>query len=172
MPITGIVQPEVLEIEKGLRLRKFDGVFDFAFSWYQDEETVWLVDGVKRPYSRETLKNMYRYLDNHGELYFIEALENGVFQPVGDVCFWQEDMPIVIGVPEYRGRGIGKKVISALIERGRSLGYHTLRVNEIYEYNIGSRKCFEGLGFRAYEKTEKGNRFVLELKVDSWKRSI
>ena len=150
-------------IEDGLRLRKFDGVFDFAFSWYQDEETVWLVDGVRRPYSRQTLENMYRYLDNHGELYFIEVLENGVFRPVGDVCFWQEDMPIVIGDAEYRGRGIGKKVISALVERGQRLGYRTLRVNEIYEYNTGSRKCFESLGFRAYEKTEKGWRFALGL---------
>ena len=163
MPITGTVQPEVIVIEDGLRLRKFDGVFDFAFSWYQDEETVWLVDGVRRPYSRQTLENMYRYLDNHGELYFIEVLENGVFRPVGDVCFWQEDMPIVIGDAEYRGRGIGKKVISALVERGQRLGYRTLRVNEIYEYNTGSRKCFESLGFRAYEKTEKGWRFALGL---------
>ena len=163
MPIAGIVQPEIIEIEEGLRLRKFDGVFDFAFDWYQVGETVWLVDGVKRPYSRETLENMYRYLDKHGELYFIEVRENGVFRPVGDVCFWQEDLPIVIGDPAYRGQGIGKKVVSALIGRGRSLGYDKLRVGEIYDYNTASRRCFESLGFRAYEKTETGWRFELVL---------
>ena len=163
MPIAGIVQPEVIEIEEGLRLRKFDDRFEFAFRWYQDEETVWLVDGVRRPYSWETLGNMYHYLDKHGELYFIEVLENGIFRPIGDVCFWQEDLPIVIGEPQYRGKGIGKKVISALIARGRSLGYDRLRVGEIYDYNVGSRRCFESLGFRAYEKTEKGWRFELNL---------
>ena len=163
MPIPNIEQPEVIVIEDDLRLRKFDDHFDFAFDWYQDEDTVYLVDGVKRPYSRETLANMYHYLEKHGELYFIEIKEEGIFRPVGDVCFWQEDLPVVIGVPQYRGKGIGRKVISALIGRGRTLGYDTLRVGEIYEYNVGSRKCFESLGFRAYEKTEKGNRFLLNL---------
>ena len=163
MPIPNIKQPEVIMIEDDLRLRKFDDHFDFAFDWYQDEETVYLVDGVKRPYSRETLANMYHYLEKHGELYFIEIKEKGIFRPVGDVCFWQEDLPVVIGVPKYRGKGIGRKVIAALIRRGRALGYDTLRVGEIYEYNVGSRKCFESLGFRAYEKTEKGNRFLLNL---------
>ena len=52
-------------------------------------------------------------------------------------------------------------MISALIKRGKSLGYTELYVNEIYEFNIASRKCFESMGFVAYEKTEKGNKFVL-----------
>jgi len=73
-------------------------------------------------------------------------------------------MPIVIGEKVYRGKGIATNVIGALIERGKSLGYDTLRVNEIYEFNIASRKCFEKMGFVAYEKTEKGNRFLLKIK--------
>ena len=158
MPIPNIEQPWIIQIDTDLRLRKFDDYFDFAFHWYQDEDLVYLVDGVKRPYSRETLANMYHYLDRHGELYFIEVLED-VWKPIGDVCFWQEDMPIVIGDPGYRGKGIGSRVISALIARGRELGYDRLRVNEIYEYNTASRKCFENAGFRCLEKTEKGNRF-------------
>ena len=46
MPIPGTEQPEFLHIDEELRLRKFDDHFDFAFDWYQDPETVWLVDGV------------------------------------------------------------------------------------------------------------------------------
>ena len=163
MPITGIAQPGILQIDGTLRLRKFDGFFDFAFGWYQDIETVWLVDGKKERYTKERLDAMYSYLDEHGERYFIEVLEDGAYKPIGDVTFWQEDMPIVIGDPRYRGRGIGKKVIAALIERGKQLGYTKLYVDEIYAFNTGSRKCFESVGFRAYEKTEKGNRFELEL---------
>ena len=161
MAIEGIVQPEILKINDTLRLRKFDGIYDFAFDWYQDEETVYLVDGVRKKYSQETLKCMYEYLDKHGELYFIEVLECDEFKPIGDVTFWQYDMPIVIGEKAYRGKEIAKQVIGALIKRGKSLGYTELYVNEIYEFNIASRKCFESMGFVAYEKTEKGNKFVL-----------
>lgn len=161
MAISGVTQPEVLQVTDELRLRKYDGVYDFAFTWYQDVETVYLVDGVKKPYSEETLKCMYEYLNKQGELYFIEILEEGKYKPIGDVCFWKDDMPIVIGEKAYRGKGIASTVIAALIERGKALGYDTLRVNEIYEFNIASRKCFEKIGFVAYEKTEKGNRFLL-----------
>ena len=163
MAIQGIEQPAVIQIDESLRLRKYDGVHDFALEWYQDEETVYLVDGKRDPYTMERLGGMYRYLNNAGELYFIEVLENGTYKPIGDVTFWQEDMPIVIGDQNYRGKGIGRKVISALIERGKSLGYDHLVVGEIYDWNVGSRKCFEGVGFVPCEKSEKGSSYILTL---------
>lgn len=156
MAIQGIEQPEMIQIDDALRLRKYDGVHDFALGWYQDEETVWLVDGKRNPYTPERLNGMYRYLNEAGELYFIEVCENGAYKPVGDVTFWQEDMPIVIGDPNYRGKGIGRRVILALIQRGKMLGYDRLEVGEIYDWNEGSRRCFESVGFTAYRKTEKG----------------
>ena len=143
MAIQGIEQPEIIQIDNTLRLRKYDGVHDFAEEWYLDEETVYLVDGKRDPYTIERLGGMYRYLNNAGELYFIEVLENGTYKPIGDVTFWQEDMPIVIGEHEYRGKGIGKQVVSALVERGRAMGYDKLYVDEIYDWNLPSRKCFE-----------------------------
>jgi len=161
--IQGIEQPEIIQIDNTLRLRKYDGVHDFAEEWYLDEETVYLVDGKRDPYTIERLGRMYRYLNNAGELYFIEVFENGTYKPIGDVTFWQEDMPIVIGDPAYRGKGIGRKVISALIERGKSLGYDHLAVGEIYDWNAGSRRCFESVGFVAYEKSEKGSSYRLSL---------
>ena len=161
MGTQGIEQPEIFQIDDTLRLRKYDGVHDFALEWYQDEKTVYLVDGKRDPYTMPRLKGMYEYLNNAGELYFIEVQENGTYKPIGDVTFWQEDMPIVIGYPSYRCRGIGRKVISALIERGKDLGYDHLAVGEIYDWNEGSRRCFESMGFRAYEKTEKGAKYRL-----------
>lgn len=163
MPIAGIDQPAILPVDDGLRLRKYDGAHEFALAWYQDEELVWLVDGVRRAYDAETLNRMYTYLNSHGELYWIEVEENGAWRPIGDVTFWQEDMPIVIGDPAYRGKGIGRKVISALIERGKELGYDHLAVEEIYDWNIGSRRCFESAGFVACEKSEKGSSYRLAL---------
>ena len=167
MPIPGIQQPEVLHVpcqdHIKLRLRKYDGHFDFAWPWYQDPETVRLVDGKTEPYSMERIEKMYTYLNEHGELYFIEIFRNDLWTPVGDVTFWQEDMPIVIGDPSLRGMGLGTKVVCSLVRRGIRLGYKELFVDEIYDYNTGSRKCFEKAGFMPYEKTEKGWRYVLRM---------
>ena len=164
MPIPNIHQPDILSVSDTLRLRRFDHVFDFALEWYQDAELVWLVDGNRVPYSRERLTKMYTWLNDHGELYFIEVRERDLWKPIGDVTFWQENMPIVIGDPAYRGKGIGRTVIAALINRGRELGYPALHVDEIYEWNASSRRCFESLGFRERGKTEKGASYVLQLK--------
>ena len=163
MGIQGVEQPALIQIDESLRLRKYDGVHDFALEWYQDEETVYLVDGKRDPYTMERLGGMYRYLNTAGELYFIEALENGTYKPIGDVTFWQEDMPIVIGDRNYRGRKIGRRVVSALVKRGVALGYDHLEVGEIYDWNEGSRRCFESVGFQAYEKTDKGAKYKLTL---------
>lgn len=164
MPIQGIAQPAVIQIRQGLRLTAYDGKYDFAYDWYQDEETIYLVDGIREPYSHQKLKQMYEYLNSQGELYFIEVDQDGGYIPIGDVTFWKEDMPIVIGEKSFRGHGIGKKVIGHLVERGRQLGYDWLYVDEIYRYNTASRKCFESAGFEPYEKTERGDRFRLDLR--------
>ena len=102
MAIAGVAQPLFIQIHDDLRLRRFDGTADFAFAWYQDEELVYLVDGVRKAYDRNTLEGMYRYLDSHGELYFIEAREDGTWRPIGDVTFSRTDMPIVIGEHKVR----------------------------------------------------------------------
>ena len=163
MAIQGIEQPEIIQIDNTLRLRKYDGVFDFALEWYQDEDMVYMVDGVRSAYDMDRLARMYVYLNKAGELYFIEILENESYKPIGDVTFWQDDMPIVIGDPNFRGKGIGRKVISALVQRGRSLGFDYVSVGEIYDWNEPSRRCCESVGFRAYEKTEKGAKYRLTL---------
>ena len=163
MAIEGVDQPAYMEINETLRLRRYDGAADFALTWYQDEALVYLVDGVKKPYDRETLYSMYNYLDQRGELYFIEARTEGGFVPIGDVTFSRTDMPIVIGEAAYRGRGVGKQVILALMDRGRQLGYDTLGVREIYDFNAASIRCFTSCGFRPVERTERGWRYEAKL---------
>ena len=163
MAIQGVDQPDYIQISDDLRLRRYDGTADFAFSWYQDPELVYLVDGVRKPYDRETLYNMYNYLAAHGELYFIEARTEDGYAPIGDVAFSETDLPIVIGVPEYRGRGVGRQVILMLMDRGRQLGYETLGVREIYDFNTASIRCFTSCGFAPVEKTERGWRYEAKL---------
>jgi RimJ/RimL family protein N-acetyltransferase len=165
MPIESTPQPEIIDIDEQLRLRRFDGECGFALEWYLDPETVWLVDGVRTPYTPEKLRGMYGYLDRHGELYFIEVMKDGAFIPVGDVTFWQEDMPIVIGDPACRGKQIGRKVVSALTQRARQLGWKEIFVDQIYHYNVPSRKCFEAAGFQLFASTEKGVTLRKDLTI-------
>lgn len=163
MPIAHVRQPEFLPVGETLRLRRFCEPFDFALDWYQDAETLMLVDGSPTPYDMARLTRMYHILNARGELYWIEIRDGSVFRPIGDVTFWQEDMPIVIGDRRFRKMGIGRQVVSALIRRGKLLGYDHLAVREIYRHNHGSRRLFEGLGFRVWEDTPTGSRYRLEL---------
>ena len=163
MAIQGVVQPEILPVDSELRLRRFDGDRGFALAWYQDGDTLYLVDGKRTPYTRQRLGQMYSWLAERGELYVIELLTEGVWRPVGDVTFWQEDMPMVIGDPACRGKHIGRRVVSALVERGRALGYDRLWVEEIYDWNVGSQRCYTAAGFTPAEKTEQGSRYVITL---------
>ncbi|MBX9101024.1 GNAT family N-acetyltransferase [Streptococcus anginosus] len=158
-------QPEYISIDSSLRLRKYDGQAHLAFSWYQDLEVIRLIDGSREPCTLQRIKKMYDYLTHHGEVYFIEVLTNAGWQPIGDVSFWQEDMPIVIGNSAYRGQGIGRTVVQVLIERGRKLGYKRLYVQEIYDDNEASKKMFESVGFYPLEKTENGHRYALDLTL-------
>ena len=166
MPMQGIAQPDLIVIDETLRLRKYDGVHNFAFDWYQDPDTVLMVDGVKNAYSRERLDKMYAYLNNIGELYFIEYRQNDIFVPIGDVTFWQDDMPIVIGPPEYRGKGIGRRVVTALMTRAKTLGFTEFHVGEIFRWNTLSRALFTSMGFEPYEETEQGHRYKIHLTTN------
>ena len=74
MAIQGIEQPALIHVDESLRLRKYDGVYDFALTWYQDEETVYLVDGKRDPYTMPRLKGMFEFLNNVGELYFKRSI--------------------------------------------------------------------------------------------------
>lgn len=86
------------------------------------------------------------------------------FALLGDVTFSVQDMPIVIGEAEYRGRGIGRAVVSFLAARAKRNGISELFVQEIYSWNICSKRCFESVGFVPYKPTEKGFSYRLELR--------
>ena len=85
MPIKRIEQPKIINIDKGLRLRAFDGNYSFAAVWYNNPNTVLLVDGVFEPYSKEQLALMYDVLNKRSEAYFIEVKKENRFVPMVNV---------------------------------------------------------------------------------------
>jgi len=154
--IEGVEQPKLLEINKYLWLRKYDGYLDFALIWHQDLELVWLIDGDQECYSLDLLNRMYDYLSKNGECYFIEIFEDDQFIPIGDLTLFADDFAIAIGDRRYWKKGIGTKLLHRMIERAREVGLEEILVKEIYDWNTGSRKLFEKCGFEAVEKTKKG----------------
>lgn len=155
-------QPYIILVDENLRLIAYTGAYEFAYPWYQDEELVKMVDNKPGVYSMENLKQMYHYLANAGELYFIEIMEKGQWIPVGDVTLCSNgDLPIVIA-PNYQSRGIGQRVLRCLIERARTLEFKMLEVG-IYPFNQKSQALFKKVGFVEGETTDKDIRFRLLL---------
>lgn len=150
-------QPEILSVSDAVRLRKYDGNYQIAVKWYQDPVVYYNSEGIVRQEDipdEGYVKSMYDYLSEAGECYFIEVLEDGRFIPVGDVTIKAENPPIVIGEARYRGRGLGKQVMAAVLKRAMELGIPKIYGSAVYDYNIPSQRLHEALGFRPVGKKE------------------
>ena len=155
--------PAIIYVTNTIRLTRYQHPPNTALNWYQDMETVFLVDGRRERYDETKLNGMYTYLNEHMALYIIEVLEAGTFLPIGDVAFSEDDLPIVIGDVAYRQKGIGKQVILAIIEQAKKCGYSSLGVKTIYFYNVASQKLFESIGFVKQGESENGFSYALDL---------
>ncbi|MGE5579626.1 MAG: GNAT family N-acetyltransferase [Bacillota bacterium] len=167
MTLVGIEQPQFVLIDGTLRLKAYDGDYRKAVTWYRDpvvyRNSEGIADAGKIP-DGDYVRKMYEYLSTSGELYFIEVLEDGEFVSIGDVTLKGENPSIAIGVPRYRGIGIGKKVMMAIIARARELGIARFYGTKIYDYNTASRRLFESLGFKCVGV--QGNTRIYELGLD------
>jgi RimJ/RimL family protein N-acetyltransferase len=140
-----IIQSEDLR----LRPAQFPDDCVAALPWYSDPEVLHYSEGAgAEPYSLEMIERMYQYLMKIGELYMIEVRTENGWLAIGDATLSQETLPIVIGNPKYRSKGIGSQVIDMLIERAKILGWEKLKVKQIFEYNERSRRLYARHGFR------------------------
>jgi RimJ/RimL family protein N-acetyltransferase len=168
MPINKIPQPQIIPIEKGLRLRAYDGNHLVGLPWYQNQVVYYNSEGITDPAKipdEAYVKGMYDWFQTNGisEMYFIEAEKDGTFIPIGDIALKEENPPIVIGVDEYRGRGIGKKALTAIINRAREIGIKRFYNTVIYDYNTASQRLYESVGFKCVEVKGKDKIYELEL---------
>ena len=133
----------------GVRLRpaELDEYEQVALPWYQDPEVLQLSEGGEAPYDRAQIRRMFEVLSSKGELYLIEVQETEGWRVVGDAALIPEDVPIVIGRPEDRARGIGTEVLQLLLLRARVLGWTEVRAMGIVPANHRSRRLFERAGF-------------------------
>ena len=144
-----IEQPKIIDVDEKLRLRKFDeSEYAKAIPWYENPQVLLFSEGITdRVYDIEVLNRMYKYLGSIGEIYFIEVFEDGAWQAVGDVTLSDRNMPIVLGDEKYWGKGIGRRVIAALLQRAKNIGLEKIFIPAIYKYNDRSRNLFKSFGF-------------------------
>ncbi len=95
MAFNRVQQPSILYIDREIRLRAYDGDHQVAIPWYQDETVYYNSEGIFGSADipdAEYVRGMYEYLSTHGELYFIEILEDGEFMYTkgGEPsdCYW------------------------------------------------------------------------------------
>lgn len=158
MALKEFEQPEIIDINGSLRLRKYDGQYKRFLPGYQNPVVYQNSEGIfdeSRIPDLNYVKGMCTYLDRVGELYYIEARVGDTFIPIGDVTVKEKNPPIAIWVDEYRGIGIGKRVMQTVIARLKELGYSGIQGSTVYRWNIPSQKLHEGLGFVRVAENEK-----------------
>ena len=114
-----------------------------ALEWYQDLELCKQVDNRNTVYDLNLLKGMYKYLNNHGDLFYIKYKN----RLCGDVCLQPNgEVNIVIAKP-FQNKHIGRRVINEIIKLAKEKNFPQLHA-EIYTFNTQSQKMFQSIGFQ------------------------
>ena len=125
-----------------------------ALNWYQDLELCKQVDNRDTVYDMNLLKGMYKYLNNHGDLFYIKYKN----RLCGDVCLQPSgEVNIVIAKP-FQNKHIGRRVICEIIRLAKEKGMRELHA-EIYTFNTQSQKMFQSIGFQKVDEEQ----YVLSL---------
>lgn len=125
-----------------------------TLAWYQDLDLCKQVDNRDTAYDLELLKRMYRYLNKHGDLFYIKYKN----RLCGDVCLQPSgEVNIVIAKP-FQNKHIGRRVVNEIIQLAREKNMHELQA-EIYIFNTQSQKMFQSVGFKKIDN----ERYILTL---------
>ena len=166
MPINNIKQPFIIEIDDSLRLLKYNGNYEEALTGYQDpyvyQNSEGIFDDTKKP-DIDYIKGMFEWLNNNGELYYIQIKAGEDFISIGDVTIKDVNPPITIWYENYRGIGIGAKVMKTVINRLKELGYEKIIGTTVYKWNKSSQRMHEKLGFIKID--ENDDEYIYDLTL-------
>ena len=166
MPIRNIEQPIVIKVDENIRLLKYNGNYEIALSGYQDpyvyQNSEGIFDDTKKP-DLEYIKGMFKWLNNNGELYYIQVKDGQDYISIGDVTIKDVNPPITIWYGKYRGIGIGIKVMKIVIKRLKELGYEKITGTTVYKWNESSQRMHEKLGFVKVD--ENDDEYIYELNL-------
>lgn len=142
-------------IDEEITLVPYYPNYDEALAWYQDESVCKQVDNRDTVYDLALLKDMYSYLYEKGDLYYIRYKDH----LCGDVCLQASgEISIVVAKP-FQDKHIGRRVIQEIIILAKEKNMEQLFA-EIYSFNTQSQKMFQSIGFAHSE----GERYVYDCR--------
>ena len=133
-------------VDEEIRLVKYYPNYKAAMPWYQDLQLCKQVDNRDTPYDLSLLKGMYRYLDKHGELFYIK--HKG--RLCGDACLQPDGEINIVIAKDFQNKHIGRKVVCEMIKMGKEKDIPKLYAR-IYSFNEQSRRMFLNCGFQQIE---------------------
>lgn len=129
-------------VDGEIKLVGYYSNYKTALAWYQDAELCKQVDNRETVYDLDLLKRMYRYLNKHGDLFYIKYKN----RLCGDVCLqFDGEVNIVIAKP-FQNKHIGRRVMDEIILLAKEKGIPELHA-EIYAFNRRSQAMFQRVGF-------------------------
>ncbi len=129
-------------VDEDITLVKYYPNYKTALAWYQDLDLCKQVDNRDNVYDLDLLKCMYKYLDKHGDLFYIKYKN----RLCGDVCLQPSgEVNIVIAKP-FQNKHIGRRVIKELVRLATEKHIPKLHA-QIYDFNTQSQKMFQSMGF-------------------------
>ena len=166
MAINNIEPHNIINVNWSLRLIKYNGNYEIALRGYQDpyvyQNSEGIFDDTKKP-DLEYIKGMFKWLNNNGELYYIQVKDGQDYISIGDVTIKDVNPPITIWYEKYRFIGIGTKVMKTVIKRLKELGYEKITGTTIYKWNLSSQRMHEKLGFVKVD--DNYDEYIYELKL-------
>ncbi|MFN3346774.1 MAG: GNAT family N-acetyltransferase [Candidatus Bipolaricaulaceae bacterium] len=143
-----------------LRLREFRfsdlaSVLHIAQASFPEELALW---GISRTRARalfclyELLRIVQKFRGRPFFKFYIA--EQGTTVVAGAMVEWRERYAYVQAVmvhPEFRGRGIGRALVSFVVDQAFRFGAERV-VLHVHQSNAPARRLYEGLGFRPFEE--------------------
>ena len=141
-------------VDEEIQLVSYYPNYKTTLMWYQDLDLCKQVDNRETAYDLELLKRMYKYFNEHGDLFYIKYKN----RLCGDVCLQSNgEINIVVAKP-FQNKHIGRRVIIEIIKIAKEKNIQELHA-EIYSFNKQSQKMFQSIGF----KKVNDEQYVLSL---------
>ena len=136
-------------IDEEITLVRYYPNYKTTLAWYQDLNVCKQVDNRDTVYDLDLLKRMYKYLNRHGDLFYIKYKN----RLCGDVCLQASgEVNIVIASP-FQNKRIGRRVVREIIQLAKEKQIPELRV-EIYTFNAQSQRMFQSVGFKKIDEEQ------------------
>ncbi|EOQ86950.1 acetyltransferase (GNAT) domain protein [Leptospira yanagawae serovar Saopaulo str. Sao Paulo = ATCC 700523] len=169
-----VVQParQVLKIESNMKikLRNFSELdIEQIYSWSKNEEflLIWAGPLYKMDSLKDQLKNDLEYASTHPERFKIFSVIDSDNSDLIGHCQLTIDQSnesahisrILVGNENFRGKGIGRQIITNLLE----ITFLKLNLNRVtlnvYDFNVTAIDCYKKTGFKKEGLLRENTKF-------------